>query len=199
MTRNQTLVTRHEKSSAFTIEKLASDCLDVRELRRKGLLGGDWVTFRPMLRWPMIAQLRVARYAILLELRGRPPQRIRVSWTRPHLGGERPWMHCPHCQRRVAKLYEGLGGYFCRACVGNPIYASQALSAQARPHFQACKLRLRVAGEASPTAAFPERPRKMHRRTYERLKRRLLKLEASLSRRVRSRQPDYPSLVAYLD
>jgi hypothetical protein len=192
-------VTRHEKSTAFTIEKLACDCLDVRELRRKGLFGGDWVTFRPMLRWPIIAQLRVARYAILLELRDRPPQRIRVSWTRPHLGGERPWMHCPHCEKRAAKLYNGLGGYFCRACVGNPIYASQALSAQARPHFQACKLRLRLGGEASPTASFPERPRRMHRRTYGRLKHRLLALEGGLSRRVRSRQPDYPSLVAYLD
>jgi hypothetical protein len=164
-----------------------------------GLFSGDWVTFRPMLRWPIIAQLRVVRYAILLELRGRPPRRIRVSWTRLHLGGERPWMHCPHCQRRVAKLYSGFGGYFCRACVGNPIYASQALSAQARPHFQACKLRLRLGGEASPTAALPERPRRMHRRTYDRLKHRLLTLEAGLSRRVRGRQPDYPNLVPYLN
>jgi hypothetical protein len=65
-------VTRHVKSTAFTIERLACDCLDVRELRRKGLFGGDWVTFRPMLRWPIIAQLRVARYVILLELRDRP-------------------------------------------------------------------------------------------------------------------------------
>jgi hypothetical protein len=39
----------------------------------------------------------------------------------------------------------------------------------------------------------------MHRRTYERLKSRLLSLEGILSRRVRSRQPDYPSLVAYLN
>jgi hypothetical protein len=191
-------VTRHDKSAAFTIERLASDCLDVRELRRKGLFGGDWVTFRPMLRWPVIAQLRIARYAILLELRDRPPQRIQVSWTRPHLGGERPWMHCPHCQRRVAKLYEGFGGYFCRACIGNPIYASQALSAQARPHFQACKLRLRLGGDASPTAPLPKRPRRMHLRTYERLKHCLLELESDLSPRVRSKPPDYPSLVAYL-
>jgi len=145
-------VTRLNKSPAFTIEKLASDCLDVRELRRKGLFVGDWVTFRPMLRWPIIAQLRVARYVILLESRDRSPQRIRVSWTRLHFGGERPWMHCPHCQRRVAKLYEGFGGYFCRSCVGNPIYASQALSAQARCHFQACKLRLRLGGEAELAA-----------------------------------------------
>ena len=193
-------MTRHEKSTAFTIEKLACDCLDVRDLRRKGLFGGDWVAFRPMLRWPSIAQIRAARYAVLLDLRGHTlPQRIRVSWTKVHLGGERPWMHCPHCEKRVAKLYNGLGGYFCRGCVGNPIYASQALSAQARPHFQACKLRLRLGGEASPTAAFPERPRRMHQRKYERLKSRLLKLEGGLSRHVRSRQPDYPNLVAYLN
>jgi hypothetical protein len=192
-------VTRHEKSPAFTIEKLASDCLDVRELRRKGLFGADWVTFRPMLGWPKIAQVRAARYAIMLDLRGHAiPQRIRVSWTRVHFGGERPWMHCPHCEKRVAKLYNGLSGYFCRACVGKPIYASQALSAQARPHFQACKLRLRLGGDASPTAAFPERPRRMHRRTYERKKHRLLMFEGGLSQRIREKPVDYLNLVAYL-
>jgi hypothetical protein len=39
----------------------------------------------------------------------------------------------------------------------------------------------------------------MHLRTYERLKSRLLTHEGGLSRRVRGREPDYPSLVAYLD
>jgi hypothetical protein len=192
-------VTRHNKSPAFTIEKLAHDCIDVRELRRKGLFSGDWVSFRPMLRWPAIALVRVVRYAIVLDLRGHTlPQRIPVSWTKVHLGGERPWMHCPHCEKRVARLYKGLGGYFCRACVGNPIYASQALSAQARPHYQACKLRLRLGGEASPTEPFPERPRKMHRRTYERRKHRLLMLEGGLSQRIREKPVDYLNLVAYL-
>jgi hypothetical protein len=192
-------VTRHEKLTAFTIEKLAHDCLDVRELRRKGLFSGDWVSFRPMLRWPAIALVRVVRYAIVLDLRGHTlPQRIPVSWTKVHLGGERPWMHCPHCEKRVARLYKGLGGYFCRACVGNPIYASQALSAQARPHYQACKLRLRLGGEASPTEPFPERPRKMHRRTCERRKHRLLMLEGGLSQRIREKPVDYLNLVAYL-
>ena len=200
MTRNQTLVTRHEKSKAFTIEKLAHDCLDVRELRRKGILGSpDWITFRPMLGWRSIAQMRVARFAIMLDLRGHHfPQRIRVSWEKLHFGGERPWMHCPHCEKRVAKLYNGLGGYFCRACVGTPIYASQALSAQARPHFQACKLRLRLGGEASPTEPFPERPRRMHRRKYEQLTHRLLALEGNLSLRMKGKSVDYPNLVAYL-
>jgi hypothetical protein len=144
-----------------------------------------------------IAELRIAKYAILLELRGRPSQRIRVSWTRPHLGGERPWLRCPHCEKRVAKLYEGLAGYFCRACVGNPIYASQALSSQSRGHFQACKFRRRLGGEAPLAAPIPDRPRGMHQRTYERLKDRLLKLEGDLSEGVSRKPPDYPSLVAY--
>jgi hypothetical protein len=78
-----------------------------------------------------------------------------------------------------------------------PIYASQALSARARPHFQACKLRLRLDGQASLKAPIPDRPRGMHRRTYERLSHRLSKLERDLSPRVRSKPPDYPSLVAY--
>jgi hypothetical protein len=133
-------------SKQMTIERLAADCLDVRELRRKGLFGAEWVTFRRMLGWPTIARMQVVRYAILLDLRGHTlPQRIRVSWEKLHFGGERPWMHCPHCEKRVARLYEGLAGYFCRRCLGNPMYASQALSAQSRGHFQACKLRLRLA------------------------------------------------------
>jgi hypothetical protein len=199
VTRSQTPVTRHEKSTAFTIEKLACDCLDVRDLRRKGILGSlDWITFRPMLGRRTIVRMQVVRYAILLDLRGHTlPQRIRVSWEKLHFGCERPWMHCPHCEKRVARLYEGLAGYFCPACVGNPIYASQALSAQSRGHFQACKLRLRLGGIASLTAPLPERPRKMHKRTYHRLKSRLLKLEDNLSPRVRRKPPDYPSLVAY--
>ncbi len=163
-----------------------------------GLFSGDWVSFRPMLRWPAIALVRVVRYAIQLDLRGHTlPQRIRVSWTRVHFGGDRPWLHCPHCETRVAKLYKGLGGYFCRRCVGNPIYASQALSTQARPHFQACKLRLRLGGEASLTAPVPERPKRMHRSTYRGLKSHLLKLQSNLSPRLRDKEPDYLSLVAY--
>ena len=52
-------------------------------------------------------------------------------------------------------------------------------------------------GVASLAAPFPERPRGVHRRTYERLKDRLLKLEGNLSPRVKCKPPDYPNLVAY--
>jgi hypothetical protein len=172
----------------------------VRFLRRKGFFDDGLATLGPSLKWPAIALMRIARYSLTLDLRGHSvPQRVRVSWTKVHLGGERPWLHCPHCQKRVAKLYSGLGGYFCRACVGDPPYATQQLSAHGRAHFKACKLRLRLDGEAQLSKPFPKRPRRMHRRTYERLKREGLRLESGLSKRMRKRFPDYTSLVAYTD
>jgi hypothetical protein len=150
------------------------------------------------LKWPHIARMRIARYLLILDLRGhRVPQHVRVSWTKVHLGGACPWLHCPHCEARVAKLYLGLGGYFCRACIGNPPYATQLPSAGGRAHFKACKLRLLLEGEARLSRPFPERPRHMHWRTYERLRREGMSLEAGLSNRMRRRFPDYANLVAY--
>jgi hypothetical protein len=144
--------------------------------------------------------MRIARYLLTLDLRGHTvPQHVRVSWTRVHLGGERPWLHCPHCKGRAAKLYRGLAGYFCRACVDNPPYATQLLSAGGRADFKACKLRLQLDGEAQLSTSFPGRPRGMHRRTYARLRRDGVDLEARLSKRMRRRFPDYASLVAYTD
>jgi hypothetical protein len=194
-------VTRNVSRKRTTIEYLACDCLDVRNLQRRGAFDDGWATFGPSLRWPKIASMSVARYLILLKLHGRTmPQLIRVSWTKVHFGGERPWVHCSHCEKRSATLYRGLSGYYCRHCVADRLaYASQRLSAQARPHFQACKLRLRLGGDAHLTATFPERPFGMHRRTYGRLRRRGIELEAGLSKRLRTMEPDYARLCAYLD
>jgi hypothetical protein len=137
------------------------------------------------------------RWAIL-ELRNQVvPQQIRVSWTRCYYGGSRPWLHCPYCERRVAKLFRGLGGYFCRPCIGNPIYASQGKSTKGRRHFEACKLRLRLGGIASIGAPFPERPRGMHKKIYARLRRRIEKLECDLSAYFKAKPTDYPALVYY--
>ena len=193
-------MTRNTRGDRLTIERLARDCLDVSFLKRHGFLEGSWVTIGPSLRWPRIARMRIARYLLILDLQGHSvPQNIHVSWTKVHFGGHRPWMHCPYCERRVARLYSGLGGYFCRACLGNPPYASQRLSAQGRAHYRACKLRLRLNGQAQLSAPFPERPRGMHRHTYQRLSREGMSREAGLAKRIRDRFPDYASLVAYIE
>ena len=197
--RDRVCVTRNARRKRMTIERLLADCLDVRELRRLRMFDENWITYSNSFRWPKVVGLTMVRYLIRLELRGRSvPQQIRVSWTKVHFGGERPWLHCPHCERRVARLYHGMGGYFCRACIGNPPYASQTKSAQGRLHFRACKLRLLLASEARLSLPVPERPRGMHQSTYERLTRRLGQLDHDLSRRIKNKPADYPNLAFFV-
>jgi hypothetical protein len=106
---------RNGVNSGLTVEVLSQDCLHVRDLCKMGALKGEWATFRPIgsLRWPAIRKIRAARYLVQIELHNQTlPQQIRISWTFCHLGGERPWIHCPHCEKRVAKLLKGMGGIF---------------------------------------------------------------------------------------
>ena len=193
-------IPRKGSRSKMTVESMAADYnyIDVLNLHRRGLLADHWISFVPLLGWPGVAKIRASRYLIVIEWSDRPdPQQIRVAWTRCHLGGARPWIHCA-CGRRVARLFKGLAGYYCRQCLGSPRYASQTKSTQNRLHFEACKLRLRLGGVASLMAPFPDRPRGMHKKTYARLRRRSEQLEARISPRLRDRPTDYPNLCHYL-
>ena len=99
-------MTRNLLRDRFTVEELAADCLDVRELHRAGLLKEHSVTLRPLLRWPKIATLRTDRFVIQVNLQNQVvPQYIHLSWTPCHFGSYRPWMLCPHCRKRVARLF----------------------------------------------------------------------------------------------
>jgi hypothetical protein len=182
-----------------TVERLSADSLDVRELKRWGLLQDDRMVSRGSIRWPAVSRIVGSRYWLELEFDRRDSmQRVRVSWTRCHLGGWRPWMHCPYCEKRVAKLLKGMGGYCCRACIGNPLYACQTKSSHGRRHFGICKIRLQLNGYASLLEPFPERPRGMHRKRYERMKARALSLEMDLPPKHRGKTVDYRNLVYYL-
>ena len=183
----------------MTVEKLAADCLDVRELQRAGVFQDRWLTLKPSLRWPRIEKMYVTRYWIKLELYNQVvPQQIRVSWTRCHFGGARPWLHCPFCQRRVARLFNGMGGYFCRVCVGNPIYESQRRSMKARAYLQAYRLRQRLGGSRPVLDPVPERPYRMKRVTYSRISARIQRLEQPLvGSRVARRAPKWIAPLSY--
>ena len=166
----------------LTIEELATDCLDARELHRRGYLIRRFVPRWPEFMWPRIERIRFDRYLIHIELVNQvTPQNIRVTWTACNFGGTRPWMHCPHCNRRVARLFKGLSGYFCRECVGGPRYESQCRNTKSRAYLRAYRLRERLGGSHPVVDPIPERPYRMWRRTYhaicaeiERLERRLI-------------------------
>jgi hypothetical protein len=108
-------------------------------------------------------------------------QRVPIAWTSCHLGGRRPWFVCSaysngrYCGRRAAVLY-GAGELFaCRRCYGLA-YASQQENPMHRGISQAQKIRMRLAGSANDS--FPEKPRRMHWRTYWSLRARVERAEA---------------------
>jgi hypothetical protein len=101
-------------------------------------------------------------------------QRVPIIWTACHLGGRRPWFICSvysggrYCGRRVALLY-GAGELFaCRRCYAL-VYESQHESLHQRGLWKAQKIRMRLGGSPSMVEGFPDKPKGMHWRTYDRL------------------------------
>jgi hypothetical protein len=188
---------RNNERTRLTVERLSAGCLDIRQLKKCGLLQDDPRLLSGGLRWTSVRRIVGVRHWLQIDFFDRQtPQDIRVTWTRCHLGGWRPWMRCP-CGKRVAKLLKGLGGYCCRTCIGNPLYASQTKSAHGRRHFEICKIRLQLDGMASPVEPFPDRPRGMHRKRYDRLKAHALTLEMDLPPKLRGKTVDYRNLAYY--
>lgn len=96
-------------------------------------------------------------------------QVITLAWTACHYGGQRPWLVCPGCQRRVAVLC-GAGKWFrCRHCYRLP-YASQGEAVYDRLLRKRDKLRARVGTRHT-------KPQGMHWQTWIRLRQQLMTVE----------------------
>jgi hypothetical protein len=101
-------------------------------------------------------------------------QRFPVVWTSCRFGGNRPWFVCSVCAngsccgRQIAKLYQAGRLFACRHCY-RLAYASQQESAHERGLLKAQRIRMRLGGSANMLDDFPEKPKGMHWRTYERL------------------------------
>lgn len=102
-------------------------------------------------------------------------QRVPITWTACHLGGERPWLVCPvysngrYCGRRAAVLYCAGELFACRRCYGLA-YASQQQIPLHRGLGRARKIRIRLGGSADLLEPFPEKSKRMHWRTFLRLR-----------------------------
>ena len=120
--------------------------------------------------------------AVILVHRSRPPDAtesrtvellVPIIWTKCHLGGRRPWFKCMTtingevCGRRVAKLYGRC--FACRHCLGL-VYESQREIPVDRAMRRARMIKMRLGGSGDPFEPFPQKPRRMHWRTYERLR-----------------------------
>jgi hypothetical protein len=96
---------------------------------------------------------------------------VSVAWTTCNYGGRRAWFICPvsGCGKRVAILY--LNGVFaCRKCC-QLVYDSQRRTAWERALTRAQRIRMSLGADGNLSEPFPARPRGMHWRTYDRLRR----------------------------
>ena len=104
-------------------------------------------------------------------------QYVPLDWVPCRFGGERPWFLCHGlqngrcCGRRVPYLYGGGKLFACRHCY-RLAYESQQEPARQRGLLKAQKIRERLGGNASMLDEFPNKPKGMHWRTYDRLQRR---------------------------
>lgn len=100
---------------------------------------------------------------------------VRIVRVACRLGGTRPYFICPGvvngipCGWRVAKLHGPGRSFLCRHCY-RLAHASQSEGALDRMHRRAHKLKQRLGGDPGTNFFFPQRPKGMWRRTYERLR-----------------------------
>ncbi|WP_445940430.1 hypothetical protein [Pseudomonas sp.] len=164
--------------------------LIISALKREGCLQPgkrlEWAWWR---RGEKVASIGVAiesRHSMRLRYQsssqGRDPVQhdysVAISWTPCHMGGERPWLHCPSCNRRVGKLYSG-SVFSCRHCM-RLNYPSQQASRRDRPLSQAWTLRRRLGCNDGPfeyPAEYIRRPKGMHRTTFAKRIEKLARIE----------------------
>lgn len=157
--------------------------IDIRWLRKQGYLRPGTMG---SLSWSCgDEQTGSIRYSMeedqmILNYRHRPPGEdweqvkinVQFSETACNYGGSRKWFICPNlnCSRRVAVLY-GAGKYFlCRHCYGL-VYSSQQESRPDRLMRKARKIRKRLGVSDDLTESILFKPKNMHQKTFDRLRR----------------------------
>jgi hypothetical protein len=156
--------------------------LDVRDLDDHGVItpgwGGHWRWWRGDDKIGEIFVVCEDKYRLRLHYTYGGDQQhdytVPLEYTEPHFGGERPWFRCPvkDCGRRCAILYGG-ELFVCREChdLAYPREnksGSPAKVAKHRLYKLARKLDVDTSKYAPATLPWtPERPKGMHRDTYE--------------------------------
>jgi hypothetical protein len=159
--------------------------LDVRFLHRNGYLAGSLCA---SIQWRvnghrtsdiLIGTSEGERPALLMlnyrfrshsEEWGDMSEAVRLEWQPCHFGGVRPWLTCPHCDRRVGVLW-GAERFLCRHCQ-RIAYQSQNESRLDRSCNQSRKLRERLGAHLEDLSCSVDqlpRPKGMHHATYDRL------------------------------
>lgn len=97
-------------------------------------------------------------------------QTIVLSRTPCNYGGYRRWFICPRCRKLVAVLYVAGKHFYCRHCY-NLTYSSQQEDQPDRLRRKARKIRTRLGASMNLTESILLKPKHMHQKTFDRLRR----------------------------
>lgn len=92
---------------------------------------------------------------------------IKLSRTPCNYGGHRHWFNCPSCSRRTSVLYR-IGTYVCRHCT-RAAYGSQLEQPIDNLFRRLNAIRARLGWQAGIAHGVGERPKGMHRTTYNKI------------------------------
>lgn len=140
--------------------------IDLAWMRRQKRIGGTVTWSVGGLRYGSV-EWSLGSENVVLQYSGHR-ERVPLTWTPLHFGGEREWFQCLSCRGRCRVLYLGRAGYRCRKCCGLR-YSSQRQPAWMRAIEIANRLQRRLGGETGLGEGLPRRPKGMHRVTYARL------------------------------
>ena len=127
---------------------------------------------------PSSINYRMEKDSMVLEYRYRinggewedVEQEVFFERTPCNYGGFRTWFLCSHCFRRVAVIY-GAGKYFYYRHCYNLTYSSQQESLPDRLMRKVRKIRVRLGASDNLMEPILFKPKNMHQRTFERLRR----------------------------
>lgn len=154
--------------------------LDIRALNKDGLL--CTVGSVGSITWSYHGEIsgsvgfRVLKNSLVLIYRNRNAhgkwqnmyEPIKLDRTPCNFGGNRYWFLCPGCNKRIAVLYGSGPRFLCQPCSG-VVYASKNESYIDRMMRKARKIRLRLGGTDDLSLPIPDKPKFMHRDTYQRM------------------------------
>jgi len=92
---------------------------------------------------------------------------IQLTKTRCNYGGSRYWLICPSCSKRTGVLYCA-GTYVCRYCIGAN-YQSQLQQPIDRIYNRLNAIRERLGWQVGIIKGIGDKPKGMHRTTFNRL------------------------------
>jgi hypothetical protein len=170
---------------SFDLQKTVNSCnsIDIHYLNRNGLLIPGHViklTWSEHGRKIAAVNGHITTEGLVLSYRVNGEsinELIRIVETPCHYGGNRPWLQCPNCHRRVGKIYLKGKRFLCRLCY-NLAYQSQRENASYRQLIRLKSIYKQLGGYNS--LGFQIKPKGMHWKTYNLLRMEIEYREASM-------------------